>query len=92
MKWTVLLICLLVSSWGFSLSPVSDTHENQEKIDKELRNVFGGVQPLQFDVRSATPSYQDLQDGQMIVYASNTWVALHLRIGTTNYQVRFSTI
>lgn len=87
-----LILILLMVSPALAVTPIHNIHDEAKKVDDEFRNVFYGFQPIQFTLFSTTPNVTDLQDRQMVIFSSGGVVSLQLRLGTTNYQVRFSTI
>lgn len=81
-------IWILLTLFLFGFSQVHNTHDNQVKTDEEFKNVYDQAQRRQYTLVLTTPNYQDLQNGEMVVYSSSTinpTIALMLRVGTTIY-------
>ena len=86
MKFAFILIALTIRP-VLAATPL----KNKDYFPEYLKD-FEGFQPIQFRVFDSTPSWDELQEGQIVVVSTGEFVTLNLRIGTTNYQVRFSSI
>lgn len=74
---------------------IYNTHDTFKKVDDEVKNISDNLQSRQFTVVYSTPNYQDLQDGEIVIYSSSTinpTVNLQLRLGTTIYASPFFSI
>ena len=85
MRW--LWILFLVTP-AFGASPIYNDYPDKNSIYTEFRNVFDNMQDQMFTETTSTPSFLDLKEGQLYVYASTptpTVATMFLRVGTTLY-------
>ena len=85
MRWLLLVLPFLI----LGLTPVYNSHDSQEKIDEEFRNLYLSVQPKQFTIVLSTPAANEFQEGEMVILDSGQ-IKLVLTKGTTIYEVIFS--
>ena len=85
-----LLLCFFVVQTANSLQPKAIEHETPASVDFEFANIYDNAQDEQFDIVRATPTVDDLKDGQFLVYLSTRGEhpIVVLRAGTTNYIIR----
>lgn len=83
-KW--LLLCLPLMAFG----AIHQTHDDAKKTDEEFRNYELGLQPRQMKVFNATPTLNDVQDREMVIVASNTWVTQMFRWNDDLWKVNAS--
>lgn len=81
-----LFILLAISLMAFT--PIYTKHNDLKQVDDEIKNMSDNFQSRQFTVVASTPNYQDIQDGEVVIYSSatiNPTISLMLRVGTTLY-------
>ena len=88
----IFLIVFFLCSTAYALPPIYNTHDNKIKIDEEFTSLYLNAQDKQFEIMNSTPSNEELLDGQIIIFSSDGYVSLQLRVGATNYQIRVSSI
>lgn len=87
-KLYVFIQVLVYATPLFAVTPIFNDYKDEQNIYQEFRNVADSAQDQQFSQVTSTPNYQDLKDGQMVIYVStpNTVnVNLMLRAGATLY-------
>ena len=87
-RYLFLCLCLVLLT---GLTPIYNTHDSQEKIDEEFRNLYLNVQPKQFVVVDSTPEATEFQNAEFVIFNSGM-VKLVLTLGTTTYQLIFSSM
>lgn len=87
MRW-ILPFCLLL----LGMTPIGAQHDTQQKVDDEFKNLYQQVQPLQYKTFASTPNLVDLQDGQIAVISSMTYVRPVIRINQEIYTLNGSCI
>lgn len=85
MRWLILALFLC------AFSPIYSSHDNQGKIDSELKNIYDQAQSEQFRVVTATPNLTDLKDREVVIFSSGA-IKLMLRSGQDIYVVSVSCI
>ena len=81
MKWIIMSLFLM------AMTPIYYVHDKTDKIDDEFKNYSDNLQSRQFTVFTATPTFQELQEGEIVIISSFQFspVALMLRVGATAY-------
>lgn len=100
MRQFILILCnmrkvafLLLCCIGLmAMTPVHSDYENEDKIDDEFSNLYEQAQPVQFIVRNSTPILGELQDGQVIIVSSHTYVKFMFRVNQEIYAVNASCV
>lgn len=88
-RW--LLVCLpLIAAVPVQDMQIYQEHDTQKKIDSEFSNFSTYAQPIQQKVFNATPTLNDLQDGEEVIVASNTWVTKMFRWNNDIWKVNAS--
>lgn len=87
-KWYVFLQVLAFTSPAMAVVPIFNNYGDEQTIFDEFRNYADSLQDQQFTTVTSTPNYQDLKDGQMVIYVSTPMgdnANLMLRAGATMY-------
>ena len=77
---------------AYAATPIYNTHEDSKKVDDEFKNVYIGFQPIQFRVFNDTPSLNDLKNGEIVRYSSNTVNRIMWRTDQEIYSVNGSCV
>ena len=86
-RW-LLLSCVFLM--GFTM--IHSKHDTPEKVDEELRNFELGLQQKQMKVFNSTPTLNELQDGEEVIVASNTWATQMFRFNDEIWKVNSSCV
>ena len=92
MKWLIFVVFLC------AFTPVANKHDTQDKTDSEFVNIYQQAQSKNFKVVSATPSLNDLQDGEIVIVSSITnnpgqsYTKLMFRSGQEIFSVNLSCV
>lgn len=90
MKWRYVAFLLPFAICAFA--PLSTVHDTPQKVDAEINHIYDEAQPLNFRVQSDTPTLKDMQDGEVIIVASNTWVRFMFRSNQEIYSINPSCV
>ena len=80
MKKLLVLFMISTGTCYAGLVPITRSHNDKTSVDREFTNGFMNAQPKQFTIFKATPTINQLQDGQ-IVLVSSTNVGIAWRDG-----------
>ena len=86
MKWVLLAIPLM------ALTPLHNSHDTQEKIDQEFRQIENELQDKNFRIVGSTPALGDLRNGEIVILSSLTVNYLMWRAGNDLYSVKGSCV
>lgn len=87
-KLYVFVQVIVLASAAYAVTPVANDYVDPQNTFQEFRNFADVLQDQQFTQVTSTPNYQDLKDGQIMIYVSTPMganVNLMLRAGATMY-------
>lgn len=92
MRWYVAVLGLLAVYFLCGFAPLNITHDTTQKVDDEINQIYNEAQPLSFRVQAGTPTLKDMQDGEVVIVASNTWVRFMFRTNQEIYSINPSCV
>lgn len=83
-RWLWLCVFLM------GLTPIYNKHDTPQKVDDEFNNFSDLAQPVQWRVLSATPTLNELVEGESVIVGSATWATQMFRFNNEIWKVQSS--
>ena len=86
MRW------LLCGLFLMAFTPITAGHDDQDKTDREFKNIYETGQGRNFTVLNSTPNLNDIEDGEVVIVSSTSYTKLMFRMGQEIYAVNVSCV